>query len=382
MEARILTILEKFRTSPVGRVGPADFRARDEGLADPEIVLRDPNLTLYCLDMENRQAIFTETPPECDLRHAPFLYMAQYEHARRLVCIPYEALHRLAADVVMDSSRLILIYSVGRCGSTLVSRAYGQVTGVESLSEPDVLTQMLFAWRTGGLGGPEEAALLRSCTLLQCAPGRARGASAWALKFRSEVTQMAPLLHTLFPKARLVFLYRHPEPWARSFLRLMNVGDPAAPVPFGDGPRPYFGSVDARFDGQPAASTLELLASMWVTPMQTCLEMQARGITVFVARYEELSAAPQEVLGAMLAHCGLPTVAAGDLDAILERDSQAGSPLSRDSTGKAPVGLSPAHMDELRRLIRDYSPGLTADTLLPSTYLPGGNPSLLQPAAK
>src|SRR5436190_10016493 len=135
MEARVLVIEEKLRTAEIGIVGPADFRVRDGGAADPRIVLQQPNLSLYCVDFENRQALFAETPPERDLSRAPFLYQAQYEAARRLIQIPFETLHRLAAEVVIDPARLILIYSVGRCGSTLVSHAFNEVEGVESLSE-------------------------------------------------------------------------------------------------------------------------------------------------------------------------------------------------------------------------------------------------------
>jgi hypothetical protein len=146
MEARALILEEKLRTAPVGLVRPADFRVMDGGATNPRIVLQQPNLTLYCLDFENRQALFVETLPDCDLSRAPFLYQVQYDAARRLIQIPYETLHRLAAEVVIDPSRLILICSVGRCGSTLVSRAFNEVEGVDSISEPDVFTQMLGHW--------------------------------------------------------------------------------------------------------------------------------------------------------------------------------------------------------------------------------------------
>src|SRR4051794_5274877 len=245
MEARSLIIEEKLRTSEIDTVSPADFRVRDEGAVEPQIVLQQPNLSLYCLDFETRQALFVETPPEGGLSRAPFLYQAHYAAARRLVQIPYETLHRLAAEVTIDPARLILIYSVGRCGSTLVSHAFNAVDGVESLSEPDVFTQMLGEWGASHLNGEEQAALLKSCTLLQCAPGLHKGATAWALKFRSMVTEMGEVFYSVFPEARLIFLYRHAEPWARSFLRLWRVADPAAPVPL-EGRRERFSRVFPR----------------------------------------------------------------------------------------------------------------------------------------
>jgi hypothetical protein len=146
MEARSLIIEERRREAGIALVSPSDFRVRDGGAVDAGIVLRQPNLSLYCLDFENRQALFVETPPECDLSRAPFMYQAQAEAALRLIQVPFEALDRLAEEVAIDPARLILIYSVGRCGSTLVSHAFNEVEGVESLSEPDVFTQMLVHW--------------------------------------------------------------------------------------------------------------------------------------------------------------------------------------------------------------------------------------------
>jgi hypothetical protein len=102
--------------------------------------------------------------------------------------------------------------------------------------------------------------------------------------------------------------------------------------------------------------------------------MQRQGIPLFVARYEELNAAPRELLTEMFAACGLAGAAVADLDAVLEQDSQAGSPLSRASVGDrnpaAPgaVQLSSEHSQQLCQYIVDFSAGLTADTILPGTY--------------
>jgi hypothetical protein len=368
MEARSLIIEEKLRTWPIAVVSPADFRVTDGGAVDPEILLQQPNLTLYCVDFENRQALFVETPPELDLSRAPFLYQAQYDAALRLIQVPFETLHRLAAGVVIDPSRLILIYSVGRCGSTLVSRAFAEVDGVDSLSEPDVFTQMLGHWGAGNLEGAEKAEVLKSCTLLQCAPGRSQGATAWALKFRSMGIELGELFYSVVPEARLIFLYRHPAPWGRSFLRLMRVPDPTAPMPMRSGGG--FGRAIPRLQGRESASRLELLACMWLSVMEKCMAMQQRGLPLFLARYEELNAAPRDVLAAMFNHCGLSASAVGNLDAVLEADSQEGSPLSRARADEAPVPILPEHLDELCRLIAAFSPELTADTILPGTYFP------------
>lgn len=368
MPARTLIIEEKVKPN-LGAVRPSDFRVRDGAEIDPRIVLRDPNLTLYCLDFENRQALFVETPPECDLNRAPFLYAAQYENARRLVQVPFAALHDLAAEVALDPARLILIYSVGRCGSTLVSAAYNEVEGVESLSEPDVFTQMHGTWGADHLDGDEKARLVKSCTLLQCAPGQVKGATAWALKFRSMVTEMWPLFTAAFPQAKVVFLYRQAESWARSFWRLMGGSDPLEPRSLAV-LHELFGRLTPRLEARETASALEILAYLWLSPMEKCLEMQRCGIPLFIARYEELTHTPREVLTQMFAYSGFAANAVGNLDAVLAQDSQAGSSLSRENLGEASTRLTPEHLEVLRRIIRESTPELTADTILPGTYFP------------
>jgi|SRR5579884_221206 len=360
MQARLLMIEEKRRKVLPGLVGPADFKVRDGGAIEPRILLQNPNLSLYCLDFDNRQALFVETSPECRLSQAPFLYQAQYEAARHLIQIPYDMLHSLAAEVRLDPAKLILIYSVGRCGSTLVSRAFNQVEGVESLSEPDVFTQMRWACSWEGPESSENAALLKSCTLLQCVPGRLQGAGAWALKFRSEVTILGPKFYSIFPEAKVVFLYRNAVAWMRSYWRYIQTCFPKAPTS------------GLRTPNKEGHTPLEKLAGAWLGTMQACREMQRQGIPMFLARYEDLTVAPWEVLSQMFAFCGLAERRVGNLDVVLKEDAQEGTALSRTSLAAAPIPFTEEDERELRRLLQECAGDWSADIVLPGTYLPAG----------
>lgn len=347
MPAQLLTIESKLRTAPVAVAGPGDFRLRDGKSADPVLALTQPNFSLYCLDFRQRQALFVETPPELDLSRAPFLYQAQYDAARRVLRMPFETLNRLADQVTLDPSKIILIYSVGRCGSTLVSQAFGAISGVESLSEADVFTQLRDQWAEQGFEGRHKERLLRSCLLMQCAPGRTRNAVAWAFKFRSLVADMAELFHAVVPEARIVFLYRNAVPWARSFLRFLRVRTPAE-----------------------AEARLEWLAGMWLTVMDRCVEMQRQGIPMFLVRYEELTRSSHEVLAAMLIHCDLPMPPDEALEALLARDSQEGTAISRESLGTLPFEIPEALIGRFRDIMHAYSPAMTVDRILPGTFVP------------
>ncbi len=142
MNTHALAITGKQRPHPVAPVSLDDFRYQEGDEVDPAIVAQESNISLYCVDHPQRRAIFVETPPDLDLAAAPFLYQTQYDAAQRLIAVPYDVLDRIVDEVHIDARQLILVYSTGRCGSTLVSHALNQARGVVGFSEPDVYTQL------------------------------------------------------------------------------------------------------------------------------------------------------------------------------------------------------------------------------------------------
>lgn len=360
MEARVFAIEERLKPTVQGLVGPGNFKLGGEISFNAERLLSDPRFSLYCLDFENHHAYFTETPADCDLSHVPFMYQTQYQVSTHMVRISFDTLHKLAGEVNYTQSKLLLIYSVGRCGSTLVSHALNEVEGVDSMSEPDAFTQLLPNRGSEELSNDERAALLKSCTALQCAPGLARGKDVFALKFRSDVTHLAPLFYSILPQAKLVFLYRKAEPWARSNWKYAQVAFPGAAGTSVDTPRP-------DWDGR---TMLETMAMRWLGPMQACQEVLQQGIPLFIARYEELISHPHEVLGKMFAHCALGSRTIGSLDTVLAQDAQEGTVLSRASLATAPTQLTAENLVDLRKKIEELAPNMSADYLLPGTYIP------------
>jgi hypothetical protein len=368
MAAELLEIVARNRPSPIGLVEPGDFHVSPAGEADPSVVLR-PEVTLYCLDDARRRAMFVECEPGVDLAAAPFYYQAQFEHARRLVALPYDALHRVATNLEDPGDRLVLLYSTGRCGSTLLSRALGQVPGVASLSEPDVPTQLVGLRPTDGSRDGEIQSLAADCVKLLCKPAAAGGAAGqrWAIKPRSMGIELADLLHRAFPRARALFLYRGAEAVVASSLRAFTDA-PAAPdakTPEGQelisrylswvrgGPvhvlaRAAAGGVhaavtrgDFRVLGRLARAAVrlgreeptkeEMFAVLWVSVVARYVELHRRGVIPVAFRYETLLERPREMMRAVFAHACLPPEAAAvACEAVMGRDAQEGSPLARD----------------------------------------------------
>ncbi len=209
MSARVLNIVDKVKPFPSSNTAPENFVLSDGESVPPQIVVDNPNLSLYCLDDERKEALFVETPPEVDLSQAPFYYVTQYEHALRLIALSYDRFHQIADDIPL--SRLIVIHSTGRCGSTLISQAFNTVEGVRSLSEPDIYTQIHLMRYLDRSRDDDYARLLASSTKFYCL-----NTPVLALKFRAMCIFVGDLLYRAFPDATNLFLYRNAETWVRS----------------------------------------------------------------------------------------------------------------------------------------------------------------------
>jgi hypothetical protein len=366
VSARLLAIDARRKPFSVAPAAPGDFDTHETAKLAAERILDDPTLSLYCVDPERHELLFVRTPPEVDLLQAPFLYVTQYEAAIELVAVPVETALALADSVAFDASRLVVVYSVGRCGSTFVSAALGAVEGSASLSEPDVFFG-LHALVDRGVPGAE--ALVRASTILLCAP---RPASVWAVKLRSHEIELAPILRAAFPQAKSIFLYRDAESWARSAARAFRLFEPETVAGWGE-TKDIFPRVRTLADGarplEAFADPVELLAWLWATSMLRGLEVAQGGGFSFVARYTELAREPRPVLEALLRACGVEADPAA-LDAVVARDSQEGTQLSRASAQATTSELTEPRREAFLRRLAAIAPGLAPGTELPGTFVP------------
>ena len=143
-----------------------------------EIVVDQSNWSLYALDKPTRQAIFVDLPEDLDLSRSPFAYSDQQRFARRVLKVPFDLLNDLA-KMIPAPQKVIFIFSIGRCGSTLVANALSTAPSVWSLSEPDVYSLLIMQNYKDGdrldYAREEAIGLIRACTRLLFRPqiGRA-----------------------------------------------------------------------------------------------------------------------------------------------------------------------------------------------------------------
>jgi len=364
MQAYELIIDSKVKSDPFAIVSAGDFQTHTGQNLDPHIILEQPNVSLYCLDQANQQALFVDTPPEIDLLQAPFYFIAQYEAARRLIAVPYDTLHALAREVEIDPQHIILFYSTGRCGSTLFSHVLNLNSALVSFSEPDVFSQLVML-HTAGQGSAEEiTTLLCDSLMIMSANARRQGFQYYAFKFRSYVLSLSDLLYQALPQARILFLYRNALTWARSFSGAFGAADNQLEERLVNyGFRYMIPSVNAYLQTHDHISWLEYLACMWVSTMQDGRWLQQQGAALACARFEDLKATPQSVIESLLTHCGLPMPDPDQLAEVLAKDSQAGT-VGAEYRAKPVRILSDTELAKLSHIIRRLDSGLAPDTIL------------------
>ena len=369
MTASKLRILSRQREHMGVLTSLADFEvAPGGGIDDSESLLDDPRFTLYCLDHENQRAVFAALPAGVDPLAAPFLYQAQFERAEYLIALPYPDFLRLAARIAAPP-KLLCLHNIGRCGSTVVSRALNHIDGVISLSEPDALTAFI------GLPAAR-IDLLRACVRWLTRPAIIGDANLVVIKFRNQAMAALDLYLEALPAAQHLFMYRNVIDWLASFQRLRaKRGD--VPTRYSRAQviaqqAAYYQRPAADFErlAHPALDSylgLEGRALGWLFMLERYLDAQARGAALTSIRYEDLQRERDAVLSALLRRLGLPEAALADAVSAFARDAQAGTKLARDGARGNTVALPDEMGATVRRLLALQPVIRSADYVLPGT---------------
>lgn len=373
MTAHLLVIKERKRPDPFLPADPNDFGFEIGESIDPQILVTNPRITLYCLDHANQRALFVENAPGVDLSQAPFLYRAQYENTVNLYSVSYDTLHELAQGINLDSDRLIFVYSVGRAGSTLVGAALNAVNGVVGLSEPDVFTQLVTFREFDGSNRDEIGKLINSCMKLQCKPTeQIPGPVVWAVKFRSFSIELGDLIYEHFPNAKNIFLYRDAESWTQSAGRAFV--EDAESVEFRTMLQGWFSTLVPSLakhasENGPLLPIAALAAHAWLAVMEKYLDLHNSGVPFKAFRFDDIKAAREDAVKNIVEYCGLTNA---NMDAVyrsLERDSQADSPIAQEILAGRDFTLSDQHRADLAQILAAHPVIQDGHFIVPSTWV-------------
>jgi hypothetical protein len=357
MMATTFEIVDKSRRAPFRRADLGDFRLRETGQLPAGTILENPHISLYSLDFENRRAVFVETPADVNLSQASFYFGTQFEKAERVLTIPFETMVQLAQSVSIDENRLISIYSVGRCGSTLASQIFAQIPGVINISEPDALSLLVIARNSKAHNEDDLVALLQATICMLC---KTAAETAWVIKGQSFVIELGDWLHEIYPQTKNLFLYRHAETWLRSGLRAYSHGVEGTDEESRAREkrrREVLGSLVpsiAQYDAKKPLSHAGMLALMWLRAMERYVQYSRMGIEMLAIRYASWLSAPRETAEAMLDYCRCRPADMTAIYETLNRDSQAGTGLSREAIEQRKRVITELELEELHWHLRNH----------------------------
>lgn len=350
---------------------PNDFERSAAATVQPSLVLEQSGWSPYCIDTDRREIVFAHVASPEALLEAPFYHVAQYHRADAVLAMSFEEALGLAA--AMPDPQTILIFSMGRCGTTLISHALNGPPNVASISEAAIYQHR--PWRALSSSDPAIVTpLLRGLTRLLLAVHKAPGVDTLALKFVSQALFIAEQFWNSFPAGRYVFMYRDAIGWGNSFLQFSQ--DVGIVMPMGEEARAFHWrmiSGDQPIDilGQYIdltelpANNARMFAPAWTLHMREYLRLLAAGLPFLALRYNELVADRDAQLKRLFDHCGLAHDAIEKSLAAFDEDSQKGTAIGRKDNK---LTFTPEELAVYRETLAK-DPGLADPNLiLPDIY--------------
>jgi hypothetical protein len=180
---------------------------------------------------------------------------------------------------------------------------------------------------------------------------------------------LGDLLHSHFPQAKNIFLYRHAEAYMASTLRAF-VGNSDTPE-FRAGIQGWLSTLVPPIakhvrEGGSLLSFSSISAWLWLRTIERYMQLQEEGMPGLATRYEDLKSRPQETIHKIIEYCGLSTENMEPVYQAFERDSQAGSALSQENVGQTNFELTDVHKSDLAQALQAHPFIKSADFVIPT----------------
>lgn len=205
-------IINRHKRSKVANALPTDFEI-DQGVVIDQV--EKSCVSPYAFDYETKEFLLTKN--DVSIIEKPFFYQAQFENASGVITLPL-ALADSQYGPYNKSLRPTFIFSIGRCGSTLMTKLT-ECIGKGAVSEPDILSVFTFKKRQLA---PNQADQVLFYTLrsLECFFGMP--ANQLVVKLRSASNSSAPQIYRNFPNSKYIFMLRDLRSWSKSFITTFN----------------------------------------------------------------------------------------------------------------------------------------------------------------
>ena len=334
--AHLLDIRWRYKLDLVLQPASADnFISTHSAFVDSSYVLQD-HVTLYCINQT--EAVFVESDKNVDVNysgHGSFIRVAQFKHARRIVKLPMHAFHKLADEIGDPDGQMVFVTNTGRCGSTLLCQVFEEA-GCVAYSEPESLNTL--AALQGTLPQQQLDVLARDCIRMQCKT-RSSTVRGHVMKLTPPTISAVSMLSRLFPGAKQLFMYREGRAVAQSTLKAATQMPMLALTTKLVSLHPRLAELCVESMGVRATdfrvqlpSAMSFAVFIWALMCRHYQRLRQQGIGINAVKYENLVTRPEESIRAILKYCELPEELA--VVGVLSKDSQRGSPISRENLSK------------------------------------------------
>ena len=154
---------------------------------------------------------------------APFLFIAQFLEARKLVIMRHPSFNRLGAEIGDPKNiRMSFVNMTARCGSTLLSQMISRTPKSRTMSEPWCLVHIHGHFNQRLMSIAEYKRLLRNLVRLLCKPERNKDIEHIFIKTTMLMSPAFPLLKEMFPKAKYIFNTRRFKQSLESSMQLFK----------------------------------------------------------------------------------------------------------------------------------------------------------------
>ncbi len=333
--AQLVHVVAKAHHIEVTTHSSKNFLYVHEKYVSPRYVLENKNVSLFTLDKTH--VYFCVSDPDVDVYDTvkfPFVFMAHYTQAKKLVIMPWESFHRMADELGNPKVPVCLVNMTARCGSTLISQIMNRVPNVRSMSEPFALYKVSKFFRQGVFNYDQMRRMAQSCMRIHCKVEPDSNIERIVIKMTPNTSPMFVIFAELFPKFDLVFNTRHPKPSMLSVNKVMssikefnlymaskayifNMPYSTFPFPYKE---KYFDMIGSVWSVIKKYNVEDVMVFIYGAVFITYLE--AKNIYKYVVLYENLVSNPQEEVKKLFGVLGIPEKYVADSLEALKQDSQ------------------------------------------------------------
>lgn len=334
--AQVLNIRLYFAFDPMGTTSRRHFICSHNRFENPRYIFENEHVTLMSIDEE--YAMFAEASSKdmhlWKMEYSGFMKLAQVKYCNKLILIPRNQFHRMADELGDPKVPIIFLFSVGRCGSTLMTQIMESTNHCVSISEPGplgyILEKLVFQEE------PREnlTVVCRDIVRWICRPCPSCNPLVYFVKV-NPLCQSLPVVYDAFPSSKYLFMYRNVTDVLRSFDKVAKEFPSLIVASVISRHSSYLrGKFITKFDMQKCLKSDGLWndriggAVLYVANCRIYLENGYNVLPISAIRYEDIMSDAAHAIRKIFDYCQLP---ASLIDAALDglrTDAQRNTPVS------------------------------------------------------